>query len=183
MIQTKDITTVIMMAVLQLVITVLIVQMGTLITGIVGTNFLFTIFLAIPISFSLLTYEGRRWRLFIQLALFTLLAMPTTLGGAPFDPTPRLSSLTTAFLLDLVANQLYGFFKKNDKLIWWSILSSIIYWIMTPFFKMVVFSIFYAPGMVESFISVVSLLLPVIIAEAMAGAYVGYKIYNRQLKC
>ena len=180
--QTKDITAIIVMAVLQFVIAVLISHTGTLITGIAGTSFLFTILLAIPISFSLLIYEGRRWRIFTQLALFTLLAMPTTIGGTPFDPTPRLSSLAAAFLIDLAANSFYGCFKKPEKLLWWTMLTSTLYWIITPFLKIVVSSIFYEPEFVERFTSVILYLLPVIITEAILGGYFGYQIYKRQIR-
>ncbi|MCW4021538.1 MAG: hypothetical protein ACOWW1_01380 [archaeon] len=151
-------------------------------TGIAGASFLFTILLAIPISFSVLIYEGRRWRIFIQLTLFTLLAMPTTIGGTPFNPTPRLSSLATAFLIDVIINSLYGFFKQHNKLLGWTIITSTLYWIMTPFLKIGVSSIFYTPEFVESFSNVVLFLLPIIITEAIIGGYIGYKIYKYQIK-
>jgi hypothetical protein len=181
-VQTRDITTIIVMAGLQLIIAISIAQMGTLITGIAGTNFLLTIFLAIPISFSLLTYEGRRWRIFMQLALFSLISIPTHIGGTPFDPTPRTSSLATAFLIDIVANSLYGFFKNHNKLLCWAILTSAIYWIMTPLLKIVISTIFYTPEFVESFTSVVLCLFPIIVAEAIIGGYMGYKIHKRQFQ-
>jgi hypothetical protein len=180
--KTRDLTAIIIMAVLQVVVAALVSYMGTLSTGIAGSSFMFTILLAIPISFSLLIYEGRRWRIFTQLALFTLLAMPTTIGGTPFDPIPRLSSLATAFLIDLTANSLYGYFKKHKKLLLWSMLTSTIYWILTPFLKMVVSSFIYTPEYVERFTSVVLFLLPIIIAEAIMGGYFGYQIYKRQIR-
>ncbi|MDG6222292.1 MAG: hypothetical protein IAX21_11095 [Candidatus Bathyarchaeota archaeon] len=180
--QTRDVTMIIVMAVLQLVISVSIAQMGTLITGIPGTNFLFTILLAIPISFSLLWYEGRRWRIFFQLALFSLISIPTFIGGAPYDPTPRLSSIATAFLIDIFANSSYGFFNKTKKLLWWSLLTSSIYWVLTPFLKIGVSIIFYSPEFVERFTSVVLGLFPIIIAQAIAGGYIGYKIYKNQIR-
>lgn len=179
---TRDLTTIIIMAVLQFVISALFAQMGTVITGIPGTNFLFTILLAIPIAFSLLIYEGRRWRIFMQLALFSLLAIPTRIGGAPFDPIARLGSLATAFLIDLIANSLFGFFKKREKLVWWSVLTSGVYWAILPFFKIVVMIIYYSPEAVERFIEIVTLLYPIILAEALVGGYIGYLIYKRIMK-
>jgi len=180
--KTRDLTSIIILAVLQFVIAVLISHMGTLITGIAGTSFLFTILLAIPISFSMLIYEGRRWRIFAQLTLFILLAMPTTIGGTPFDPMPRFSSVATAFLIDLVGNSLYHFFKNIDKLLLWSMLTSTIYWILTPFLKISVSIVFYSPEFVERFTGVVLCLLPIIIAEAIIGGYFGHKIYKRQIR-
>ena len=177
--KTQEITTIIVMAVLQFVITVFVAQMGTYITGIPGTNFLFTILLAIPISYSLLRYEGRRWRIFTQLVLFSILSIPTYIGGAPFDPTPRLSNIATAFLIDLLANSLYRFFKNNNKMLSWSILTNTIYWIITPFSKIGVSIILYSPEFVESFSNVVLFLLPIIILVAIIGSYFGYKIYQR----
>lgn len=182
MMQTRDVTTIIVMASLQFVIAVLIAQMGTVITGIPGTNFLFTILLAIPISFSLLRYEGRRWRIFFQLTLFSLISMPTYIGGAPFDPTPRLSSLATAFLIDLLANSMYGLFKNTNKLLWWIMLTSATYWILTPLLKIAISIIFYTPEFVEGFTNVVLGLFPIIIVEAIIGGYLGYKIYKRQIR-
>ena len=180
--QTKDLTTIIVMAVLQFVLTVLIAQMGTLITGIPGTNFLFTILLAIPITFSLLTYEGRRWRIFMQLALFVLLAIPTRLGGPAFDPISRLGSLASALLIDILANSFYGKFKKRDKLLWWGVIFSGIYWCIVPLFSTLTKIVFYSPDTVERFVGIVSMLFPVIIAEALIGGYIGYQIYKRQIK-
>ena len=177
--KTRDLTSIIILAVLQFVISVLLAQMGTVITGIPGTNFLLTILLAIPLSFSLLIYEGRRWRIFIQLTLFSLLSIPTRIGGAPFDPIARLGSVAAALLIDLVANSFYGFFQKRENLKLWSILTSGIYWFILPLFKILVMICYYSPEAVERFIGVVSLLYPVIIGEALIGGYLGYIIYKR----
>lgn len=167
------------MAVLQFVISISIVQMAKVITGIRGANYLFTILLAIPIGFSLLMYGGRRWRFLIQMSIFTLLIIPTNLGGTPFDPVSRMGGIATAFLTDLFANSGYGTFKKSNKLFWWSIVFVVAYWILNPFFSMVVKQLFYTPELVKKFVEVVIVLLPVIIVEAVIGGYIGYKIYGR----
>ena len=180
--QTRDLATMIIMAVVQFIIALLFAQMGTIITGIPGTNFLFTILLAIPIAFSLLIYEGRRWRIFIQLTIYILLAIPTRIGGAPFDPIARVSSVITAFLIDVLANSLYGFFKRREKLMWWSILISGIYWALTPLLKIPVMIVYYNPEAVDRFINVVMMLYPVIIGEAIVGGYIGYMIFKRYMK-
>ncbi|MFZ7138782.1 MAG: hypothetical protein ACOWW1_10250 [archaeon] len=179
--QTRDLTTIIIMAVLQFIITALIAQMGTLITGIPGTNFLFTILLTIPITFSSLIFEGRRWRMFLQLTLFAVLIIPTRLGGAPFDVPSRLGTVAAGFLLDLFANSIYKTFKERDKLMWWSVLNGTIVYLLIPFFSIITKILFATPEAVESFLGVLSLLLPVIVAEAAMGGYIGYKIYKRQI--
>ncbi|PVX25316.1 MAG: hypothetical protein CW691_04870 [Candidatus Bathyarchaeum sp.] len=178
----KDLVLIIVLAVLQFVVVALVVQMGKLVTGVPGTSYLFTILLAIPTTFSLLIYEGRRWRFFIQMSLYTLLIIPTHLCGTPFDPISRLSMIANSFLGDVLANSTYGIFNKHNKLFSWSIIMSIEYWIMNPFFGAIVKQIFYSPEVVEQFVNVVLLLLPVIIVEAVAGGYMGYKIYKKVRK-
>ena len=61
-------------------------------------------------------------------------------------------------------------------------LTSAIYWIITPLLKIAVSIIFYPPEFVEQFTSVVLCLFPIIIAEAIIGGYIGYKIYKRQVR-
>ncbi|MCW4021773.1 MAG: hypothetical protein ACOWW1_10845 [archaeon] len=180
--QTRDLTAIIVMAVLQFIITALIAQMGTLITGIPGTNFLFTILLTIPITFSLLVYEGRRWRVFLQLTLFAFLIIPTRLAGVPFDVIARMGTVASGFLLDLFANSIYKTFKERDKLMWWAVLSGTLVYLLIPFFSIVTKILFATPEAVESFLGVVSLLLPIIVVEAAIGGYIGYQIYKRQIK-
>jgi hypothetical protein len=180
--QTRDLTTIIVMAVLQFVITALIAQMGTLITGIPGTNFLFTILLTIPITFSMLIYKGRRWRIFLQMTLFAILIIPTRLGGVPFDVTARLGTIAAGFFLDLIANSIYKIFKDRNKLMWWSVLSGTLAYLLIPVFSIVTKIIFTEPENVERFLGIISLLFPVIVVEAAIGGYIGYQIYKRQIK-
>lgn len=180
--KSKDLTLIIVMAVLQFVLSASIVQMGKLITGIRGSNYLFTIILAIPICLSLLMYEGRRWRFFVQMSIFTLLIIPTNLGGTPFDPVSRLGGFATAFLVDLIANSSYGIFWKHKKMFWWSIIICTLYWVLNPFFSTVVKFLFFPPEVMEAFLNVVLVLLPVIIIEAIAGGIIGHQIYRRLKK-
>jgi hypothetical protein len=153
--------------------------MAKVVTGIRGSNYLFTIILAIPICLSLLMYEGRRWRFFIQMSIFTLLIIPTSLGGTPFDPVSRLGGFATAFFVDLLVNSLYGVFKKHKKLVFWSVLVSVVYWALNPFFSTVVKYLFFSPEVMEAFLNVVLVLLPVIMIEAIAGGIIGYQIHQR----
>ena len=83
MLNTKDLSLIIILAVVGFVMTLLVAQTATLLTGIPGANYSLTIVLAIVTGFSLLIYEGnegRRWRFFAQTVLFAILIMPTRLG-------------------------------------------------------------------------------------------------------
>jgi hypothetical protein len=175
----KDLCLIICMAALGLVTTLLIVQTARMITGIPGANYIFTVILAIQTSFSLLMYEGRRWRFFFQMTLFTILIIPTNLGGAPFNILPKMNTIITAFFCDLLFNTLYLKFKRRDKLLWWTIIATIIFWVMNPFVSSFIKPLFYPPEYVTKFIEVVLLMLPVILTESIVGGYIGHKIYKR----
>lgn len=176
---TRDLALIILLAAIGLVSSVLIVQTAGMITGIPGINFVFTIFLAIQTSFSLLMYQGRRWRFFVQMSIFYLLIIPTFLGGAPFDVLGKTHFLITAFLADLVVNSIYPFFNNRKRLQLLSCLSALFFWVTQPFASVAVASLLFAPQYVAKLTSVVTLLLPVIVVESLAGGYFGYQIYRR----
>ena len=178
-IRTKDLCLIIIMATLGLVTTLFIVQTARMITGIPGANYIFTVILAIQTSFSLLMYEGRRWRFFFQMTLFTILIIPTNLGGTPFNVLGKMNTVVTAFLSDLIFNTLYVKFKRRDKLLWWTIIATIVFWVMNPFVSSLIKPLFYPPEYVKKFIEVVFLMFPVILAESIVGGYIGHKIYKR----
>ena len=178
----KDISCVIVLSVLGLVSTALVAQTAGLISGIRGANYIFTIILAVQTSLSFLVYEGRRWRFFAQNSLFTLLIIPTYLSGPPFSVQSKLHFFIMGFVADLILNSLYGAFKKMEGLKWWSILGALLFWVTLPFLSLLIRPFFYSPEAVALFASVVLLLLPVIIAEAIAGGYLGYRIYLRVKK-
>jgi hypothetical protein len=170
------------MAGIGFVTTALVVQVGTMLTGILGVNYIFTIFLAIQTSFSLLMYKGKRWRFLIQIILFTFLIFPTYVGGVPFDLLSKINLPINAFFGDIIFNSIYGLFEKKDKLLIWSILITVIFWVLNPFFGLVVKSFYLTPEAISKFADVILMLLPVIIIEAVAGGYLGYKIFKRTKK-
>lgn len=178
----RDFAYIIVFSVLGLITTVLIVQMAGLLSGILGANYLCTIFLAMINTISLLSFEGRRWRFLVQFSLFTLLIIPTHLGGAPFFVQGRIHFIITAFFADLILNSFYGKALKHGKLKWWSILGALLFWLMFPFFSLLIRPLFYSFDAIVLFANVVLLMLPVIIAESLAGGYLGYRIFLR-LKC
>jgi hypothetical protein len=174
----KDIGYIIFMAVLGIASTVSIVQMATLISGIQGANYVFTIIMAIQTSFSLVLYEGRRWRLFAQNTILTLLIMPIHLGGPPFSVT-KIQLMATAFVVDLVFNGFYKTFRNRGKLKLWSVLCTLVFYLIMPFFSLLIRTLFYSPEAVALYVNVILLLSPVIIAESLAGGYLGYRIFLR----
>ena len=168
-----------MISVLSFIYTIFVSQIGNFITGISSFNYLFTVGHAILISVAMLLYEGRRWRLFAQCVLVSILFTPTYQGGTPFDLLARLPIVVDAFFVDLVFNSAYGFFEKRNQLIWWAILSVIIYCITNPFYFMLNMYLFYPPEILIPFVNVAFLMLPVIFIESIIGGYLGYKIYER----
>ena len=117
MFNTKDVSMIIVMAVLCVVTTALVGQVATMITGIPGANYVIVIFFAIQTSFAFLLYEGRRWRFFTQMTLVTFLIIPTYLGGIPFDLLSKMNFIVNSFQCDLLFNSFYGTFKKQNKLV------------------------------------------------------------------
>jgi hypothetical protein len=174
----KDVASVIFMAVLGVVSTALVVQMATLISGIQGANYVFTIIMAVQTSFSLLLYEGRRWRLLAQNAILTLLIMPLYLGGPPFSVT-KIQLIATAFVVDLLFNSFYKTFRNSSKLKLWSVLCTLVFYLIMPFFSLLIRTLFYSPEAVALYVNVILLLSPVIIIESAVGGYIGHQIYLR----
>lgn len=173
----KDLSYIIFLSVVGLVSTVLIAQMATLISGIHGANYIFTGILAIQTSLSFLLFEGRRWRFFTQTSLFTLLIIPTYLSGPPFFAQGKIHFFITGFVTDILLNSFHGFSKKREKLKWWSISGALLFWVMTPFFSLLIRPLLYPAEAVVLFADVVLMLLPVIVVESVIGGYLGYRVW------
>jgi len=179
MFNSKDIAVIIIMAVIGLVTTVSIGQVATMITGIPGANYVLVIISAIQTSLALLMYQGRRWRFFAQMTLYTFLIIPTYMGGIPFDLLSKIHLVVNSFQCDLLFNSVYGIFKKQNKLVWWAILVAVEFWFLNPFFGLAIKSLLlYPTEALAKFVGIFPLLLPVIIIESVAGGYLGYKIYR-----
>ena len=172
----------VLLAVVSFIYTVFIGQLGNLITGIVGLNYIFVFGHAIFISFGFLMYEGRRWRFLLQTVLVAFLTIPTYMSGAPFDVLARIPMIIGAFFSDLILNSVYPIFQKRDKLIWWGTLAVTIFLIFTPFFVALNMFLFYAPEVLRLYIYTYFLLLPVTIVETVIGSIIGYRIYKRVKK-
>jgi hypothetical protein len=178
LLSSSDLEVIITFALLNFVFGFLIGQVPRLIPGIPGIEYAFTIVYSITITVSFLMYEGRRWRIFAQGLLFTLLSLFTAHSDIL---ATVISSIISLFALDLVFTSIYGFFKKRGKLVRWSVFSQVFYWTLSPFAILLTFSLFYPlQGVMETwFIPIMSIMLPVMIIESIAGGYIGYKIYRR----
>jgi hypothetical protein len=179
----KDLTLVTVMAALGAVTAASIVQMGYIFTGLPGVNCIFIIFLAIQTGFSLLIYQGRRWRFFAQMTIFSFLIIPTGLAGAPFDFIGKFNYAIAGFFVDLIANSVYNYFRKQNKLRLWSIFSGgFLFWTIQPIISVALLVAFYAPSVASTYTSILSILYPLFFIEAISGSYTGYKIYKRIYK-
>ncbi|MFX0202667.1 MAG: hypothetical protein ACFFCW_41720, partial [Candidatus Hodarchaeota archaeon] len=170
----RDLALIIVFAVLGFVFMILIGQVPRLITGIPGITYIFTVVYSILQTVSWLLYEGRRWRIFIQGLLLALLAL---LFIPPWTLPIALATIINMFIVDLIFNSLYRFFHRNKRLNWLSILVQVYYWTTHSLWIVLVAFLFLSPLeeiLEEWFIPIMSLMLPIMIIEAIAGAYIGY---------
>lgn len=175
----RDVALVIVTAALVFASTLLIFQNATVITGIVGANYIFTFGMALFVSLTFILFEGRRWRFFVHNLLVTLFTFPTTLGGPPYDVFPRLVLIVAGLIADLIVNSLYGRFKRKDKLLWWTMLSGTTFFLILPFFQTLFFPLFFPPEFIENFKNVVFIMLPWIVGGSLFGGYLAYFIYGK----
>ena len=175
----RDLALIVMFSVVGFVFTILIGQIPQLITGIPGIGYVFTIVHSIIITVAVLMFKGRRWRILGQGILFTMLC--STLGRDASGIFVLIATILNVFILDVVFNSLYKSFRKGNKLVWWAILTQIYYWPAHSILILLISSL-YIPinSLLETwFIPIMSIMLPIIIIEAIAGGFIGYKIYTR----
>ena len=177
--ESRDIALVIILAVASFIYTVFVGQLGNMITGILGLNYIFIFGHAIFISVGFLLYEGRRWRFLLQTVLVALLTIPTYMSGQPFDILARMPMSIGAFFTDSIVNSMYSFFNIRKKLAFWAFFAVLIFLITTPFFVALNMLLFYPPQVFSMYVNVYFLLLPVTIIEIVIGSYMGYKIHKR----
>ncbi len=180
--ETRDLTLVILLAVVSFIYTQLIGQLGSVITGIQGFNYFFIIGHMIFVSFGFLIYGGRRWRLLLQGILAALLTLTTFLSGVPFDIVSKIPMILTSFFGDLIFNSFYPQFSNRNKLNLLAILVVIGYMLMLPIFVTLNMFLFYPPQALNSYISVYALLFPVTLIETIIGGLIGYQIFKRVKK-
>ena len=168
-----------MLAVIGFVFMVLIGQVPMLITGIPGIAYVFDIVYSILQSVSWLMFEGRRWRIVAQGLLISLLALTVI---PVWTPPIAMATIINMFIVDLVFNSIYGFFKSKNKLLHWIILGQVYYWATHSLWILLFSSLLFYPfeALLRNwFIPIMSIMLPIITVEAIPGSYIGYKIYRR----
>ena len=180
--KTRDLTLVVLFAVLSFAAWGTLGQLPVTLTGIVGISYAFLILHAIPQAVALMFFEGRRWRFFLMHTLFALLSLPTNLGGAPFDLTFRLPIIVTGLIADIVVNSFYKMAKRQDRLRLWITLGNAFRWGIDPFIGLVIFNLYLPVDIIALYLSFYVLLTPLVVAEGAVTGYIGYKIYNRVKK-
>ena len=108
--------------------------------------------------------------------------LPTFQSGPPFDVLARMPMVIGAFFSDLIFNSFYKIFQRREKLVWWAILVAVLFLIITPIFMALTRLFFYPPEAFALYVNVYLLLFPVTMAEAIAGGYIAYRIFDRVKK-
>jgi hypothetical protein len=172
----RDIALVIMFAALSFVFNLLIGQVPSLITGIPGIAYVFTIVYSIIQSVAYLMYGGRRWRILLQALLLSLLYF---LFIPSWTLPVALATISNMLIVDIIFNSFYGKFKRDNTLFRWILALQVYSWTAHSFMLLPFLSLFIPMAAVISYFSLVTVMLPMIIIEAIAGSYIGYKIYGR----
>ena len=173
----RDLALVVMFSAISFVFNVSVGQVPSLITRIPGIAFVFTIVYSIIQSVAYLMYEGRRWRILAQALLLNLLYF---LFIKSWTPPVLMATITNMLLVDLIFNSFYGKFKRDNRLFRWILALQLFSWI-TYSFIILPFLLPFIPmeDVITYFVTVLIVWLPIIIVEAVAGSYIGYKIYRR----
>ena len=177
--ESRDIAIIIMLGVTGFIFMALIGQIPNLISGIPGITYAFHIVYSILQSISWLMFEGRRWRIVAQGLLISLLASTVI---PMWTTAVALSTIVNMLIVDLVFNSFHGVFERKKKLLQWLILGQVYYWSTHSLWVLLFSSLLFYPFeavMNNWFIPIMSVMLPVIIIEAVVGSYVGYRIYRR----
>jgi hypothetical protein len=143
-----------------------------------STAYLLSIFYSIIHSLAFLMYKGKRWTLFSQAIISSLLTMAL---GAPISGIP-MATITNLFICDVIFNSYYGVFEQKKRLLWLTLSFQILYWATHAIWLLVYNSIFFYSfeGLMEFwFIPIMLILIPIMVIEGVIGGYIGYKIYRR----
>ena len=172
----RDIALIIMFVALSFAFKELIGQIET-ITGIHGSDFLLTIVYSIIQSVAYLMYGGRRWRILAQALLLSSLYF---LFIPSWTLPVAMATITNMFIVDLVFNSFHGKFKRDNRLFWWILALQVYSW-TTLSFIILPFLLLFIPieAVIAYFVTMGIVWLPITIGEAVAGSYIGYKIYRR----
>ena len=176
----RDVALIVMFVALSFVFNVSIGQLPGLITGNVGMGYVFTIVYSIIQSVAYLLYEGRRWRILAQALLLNLLYL---LFIPNWTPPVAMATITNMFIVDIIFNSLYESWKRNNRLFRWILTLQLFSWTTHTFINLPFLPLFMPMEIViEVVVPFMLAMLPLIIIEAIAGSYIGYKIYQRVKK-
>jgi hypothetical protein len=181
--KSREITLIVMFAVIIVIFRLLIGR----IVGLIAippfgesTGYLLSIFYSIIHSLAFLTYKGKRWRLFSQALLSTLLYL---LFVNPALSPIEMATVTNLFIVDVVFNTFYGIFEQKKKVLWLIIIFQVYYWITHSVWALLYFTLFFPPTfeqmMIYWFIPIMLILIPIMVIEGLIGGFTGYKIYRR----
>lgn len=145
-----------------------------------STGYLLSIFYSMIHSLAFLTYKGKRWTLFSQALISTLLYLVFV---NPTLQAVEMATVTNLFIVDVVFNTFYGSFEKKKKLLWLVIIFQVYYWITHSTWVLFYLSIFFPytfQGLIIYwFIPIMSILIPIMVIEGLVGGFTGYKIFKR----
>jgi uncharacterized membrane protein len=176
----RDVALVATFAALSFVYSVSIGQLPGLITGNAGMSYILTIFPSIIQSVAYLMYEGRRWRILAQTLILNLLFF---LFIPNWTLLVTMATITNMFIVDVIFNSLYGSWKKGNRLFRWILTLQLFLWTTNTFLNLLTFPLIMPMEMVIGVgVPFMLAMLPLIIIEAIAGSYIGYKIYKRVAK-
>jgi riboflavin transporter FmnP len=173
----RDLALIAMFAAISFVFNVLIGQLPGLITGLAGMAYVFTIVYSIIQSVAYLMYGGRRWRILAQALLLSLLYFLFIPG---WTLPVAMATILNMFIVDLVFNSFHGKFERDNRLFRWILALQVYSWTAHSFLVLPFLSLFIPMEAVTAyFLLLVTAMLPVIIVEAVAGSFIGYKIFGR----
>ena len=144
-----------------------------------STAYLLSIFFSIIHSLSFLMYKGKRWRLFSQGILSSLLYIIF------INPTIRaveMATITNLFICDVFFNSFYGLFEQKKRLLWLTLSFQVFYWATHAIWLLTYMSIFFYSfeGVLNNwFIPIMLILIPIMVIEGIIGGFTGYKIHGR----
>ena len=144
-----------------------------------STGYLLSIFYSMIHSLAFLTYKGKRWALFSQALLSTLLYL---MFVNPNLQAVEMATITNLFIVDVIFNSFYGAFEQKKKLLWLTLSFQIFYWATHGIWLLVYMSIFFYSfeGLMNFwFIPIMSILIPIMVIEGLIGGFTGYKIFRR----
>jgi hypothetical protein len=159
----------------------LLIDRGVGMINIPGLAYILSIFFSIIYSLFFLMCEGRRWRLFSQALLSTLLYIAFI--NSVFHPT-EMATLLNLLIADVLFNSLYGAFERKNKLLWLTLLFQVYFWATYPLWLLVFYSVqFYTfeAFLMNWFIPTLSI-TPLLIVEGLTGGFIAYQIYRRVKK-